>query len=190
MHVMGDTYLMAQEYAVAGQVREEAIYRRYAPDVFAYLLRHVPTYQDAEDLLLEVFLIVLEKLPSLIIDEQRLAAYARTIARNKMVDYYRQRGKRQIVPLEEVAETVFEPDELAPEQRALAGEQMAHLRQLFAELPEQQQMVLRLRFIHGLHSREIAAHLAKSENAVRVMLSRSLTFLRKQHAPHEERGQI
>jgi DNA-directed RNA polymerase specialized sigma24 family protein len=65
MNVMGDTYLMAQEYAVARQVREEAIYRRYAPDVFAYLLRHVPTYQDAEDLLLEVFLIVLEKLPLL-----------------------------------------------------------------------------------------------------------------------------
>src|SRR6202171_1652916 len=104
MPVIGDAYLMAQKYAATRQAREEEIYRRHAPDVFAYLLRHVPTYQDAEDLLLEVFLIVLEKLPSLTIDEQRLAAYARTIARNKMVDYYRKRGKRQIVPLEDVAE--------------------------------------------------------------------------------------
>ncbi|HEY3994036.1 MAG TPA: sigma-70 family RNA polymerase sigma factor [Ktedonobacteraceae bacterium] len=187
MHAIGDVYLMAQEFAVAKQAREEAIYRRHAPDVFAYLLRHIPTYQDAEDLLVEVFLIVLEKLPSLTIDEQRLAAYARTIARNKMVDYYRQRGKRQIVSLEDVAETMYEPVHLSPEQRALAGEQIAHLHRIFKELPEQQQMVLRLRFIHGLHSREIAAHLAKSENAVRVMLSRSLTFLRKYHALREER---
>jgi RNA polymerase sigma-70 factor (ECF subfamily) len=85
--VIGDVYLLAQKYAAARQAREEERYRRNATDVFAYLLRHVPTYQDAEDLLLEVFLIVLEKLPSLTIDEQRLAAYARTIARNKMVDY-------------------------------------------------------------------------------------------------------
>lgn len=38
-----------------------------------------------------------------------------------MVDYYRQHGKRQIAPFEEVAETMSKPVHLAPEQRALAG---------------------------------------------------------------------
>jgi hypothetical protein len=37
---------MAQEYAADGRPGEEEVYRHYAPRVFAYLLRHVPTRQD------------------------------------------------------------------------------------------------------------------------------------------------
>lgn len=179
---------MVQKHTAARCTREEEVYRQYAPQVFAYLLRHLPTRQDAEDLLVEVFLAVLEKLPSLDVHEQRLAAYIHTVARNKMVDYYRERGKRQIIPLEAVLETAYEPDERAPEQLALANEQLADLRRAFNKLPEQQQTILRLRFVHGLHSGDIAVRLSKNENAVRVMLSRALKFLRKHHALTEERG--
>lgn len=178
---------MIEDYATARRAREEEVYRRHAPAVFAYLLRHVPVYQDAEDLLVEVFMALLEKLPSLDIDERRLAAYVQTIARNKMADYYRQRGRRQVIPLEAIAENVYESEELAPEQLALAGERFAGLHRAFSTLPEQQQTILRLRFIHGLRSGEIAAHLARSENSVRVMLSRSLKFLRKHDFLSEER---
>ena len=179
---------MVQEHAAARRAREEEVYRRHAPQVFAYLLRHSPTKQDAEDLLVEVFLAVLEKLPLLDIDEKRLAAYTQTVARNKMADYYRKRGKRQIVPLEAIMETTYEPEELAPERRVLAGEQLEELLQAFDALPELQQTILRLRFVHGLRSGEIAARLSKSENAVRVMLSRTLKFLRKHRSLNEERS--
>lgn len=179
---------MVQEHAAARCAREEVVYRRYAPQVFAYLLRHAPTHQDAEDLLVEVFLAVLEKLPLLDIDEQRLAAYIQTVARNKMADYYRKRGKRQIIPLDAIIETTYEPEEQAPEQLVLAGEQLAGLRKAFNALPQLQQTILRLRFVHGLRSGDIATRLSKNENAVRVMLSRALKFLRKHHALHEERS--
>jgi WD40 repeat protein len=50
---------MAQEYGTSEpsqeppeSLRDEDIYRRYAPQIFAYLLRNVPSHQDAEDLLL------------------------------------------------------------------------------------------------------------------------------------------
>ncbi|MGH2508896.1 MAG: RNA polymerase sigma factor [Ktedonobacteraceae bacterium] len=179
---------MVQEHAAARSAREEEVYRRYAPAVFTYLLRHIPIHQDAEDLLVEVFLAVLEKLPLLDIDEKRLAAYVQTVARNKMADYYRKRGKWQIVPLEAIMEIAYEPTELAPEQLVLAGEELANLRQAFGALPAQQQTILRLRFAHGLCSRDIAAHLSKKESAVRVMLSRALKFLRKHHALADERN--
>lgn len=179
---------MVQEYAAARRAREEEVYRRYAPEVFTYLLRHAPTHQDAEDLLVEVFMAVLEKLPSLAIDERRLAAYVQTVARNKMADYYRRRGKRQIIPLEAIVETEYEPAEMAPEQLVLAGEQLAGLHQAFNTLPELQQTILRLRFVHGLRSGDIAARLSKSENSVRVMLSRSLKFLRKHSSLNEGRS--
>ena len=178
---------MVQDYEAARRSRDEAIYRRYAPEVFTYLLHHIPMRQDAEDLLVEVFLAVLEKIPSLDIDERHLAAYVQAIARNKVADYYRKRGKRQIISLDALAETAYESEELAPEERAVAGEQITMLRHAFNELPELQQTILRLRFIHGLRSREIAAHLARSENSIRVMLSRSLKSLRKNSALREER---
>ena len=101
----GGTAVMVQEHVAARRAREEEVYRRYVPQAFTYLLRHAPTRQDAEDLLVEIFLVVLEKLPSLDIDERRLAAYVQAVARNKIADYYRQRGKRQIVPLEAIMET-------------------------------------------------------------------------------------
>lgn len=179
---------MAQEYAADGRPGEEEVYRHYAPRVFAYLLRHVPTRQDAEDLLVEVFIVVLEKLPSLDVDESRLSAYIQTVARNKVADLFRKRGKRQVVSLETVIETAYEPEGPAPELSVLTSERLEGLRKAFNALPELQQTILRLRFVHGLRSGDIADHLAKSENAVRVMLSRSLKFMRNHSSLDGERG--
>jgi RNA polymerase sigma-70 factor (ECF subfamily) len=163
------------------------VYRRYAPQIFAYLLRHAPSPQDAEDLLLEVFLPVLEKLSTLDQDEQRLAAYLQTVARNKVADFYRKHGRQQFTPLEEIAETVYLHDELTPEQLVLTHEREASLRQAVSTLPELQQTILRLRFSHGLRCGEIAARLARSESSVRMMLSRALRSLRGLCSIHEER---
>jgi len=180
---------MVQKYTTDGRLRAEEVYRRYAPRVFAYLLCHVPTRQDAEDLLVEVFIVVLGKLPSLDVDASRLAGYTQTVARNKVADLYRKRSKRQVVSLETVVETAYEPEGPAPELSVLTGERLEGLREAFNALPELQQTILRLRFVHGLRSSDIAAHLAKSENAVRVMLSRSLKFMRKYSSLDEERGE-
>lgn len=46
-----------------------------------------------------------------------------------------------------------------------------------ATLPEEQREALRLRYIEGLPSKEIAAQLGKTDGAVRVMLTRSLNRL-------------
>lgn len=177
---------LSQEYDTSESFQEEAVYRRYAPQVFAYLLRNTPSHQDAEDLLLEVFQIVLEKLPTLE-DTPRLGAYLQVVARNKMADYYRRRGQQQLIPLEDIAETVYEREELGPEQILLAQEQSANLRRVVNSLPELQQTILRLRFGHALRCREIAQKINKSENAVRMMLSRSLKHLRSLHSMYEER---
>lgn len=186
---------MAQEHGASepsqkhetSELFQEEVYQRYAPQIFAYLLRNIPSHQDAEDLLLEVFQAVLEKLPALEGDKPRLAAYLQAVAHNKMVDYYRRRGKQQMIPLEEIAKTAYEREELAPEWVLLTREQYANLHQAINSLPELQQTILRLRFGHALRCGEIAKRLGKSENAVRMMLSRSLKQLRSLHSMYEER---
>jgi RNA polymerase sigma-70 factor, ECF subfamily len=175
-----------QRYQTPEPSQEEAVYQRYAPQIFAYLLRNIPSHQDAEDLLLEVFQVVFEKVPVLE-NMPRLAAYLQTVARNKMVDYYRRHGKHQLIPLEEIAEAAYEREELAPERILLTREQYVHLHQAVNSLPALQQTILRLRFGHALRCGEIAQKLGKSENAVRMMLSRSLKQLRSLHSRYEER---
>jgi len=175
-----------QRYGASDLSQEEVIYRRYAPRIFAYLLRNISSHQDAEDLLLEVFQVAFEKLSTLE-DMPRPAAYLQTVAHHKMVDYYRRRGKHQQISLEEVAETTYEREELAPERILLTREQYAHLHQAVNSLPALQQTILRLRFGHALRCGEIAQKLGKSENAVRMMLNRSLKHLRSLHSRYEER---
>ncbi len=177
---------MAEEYA-ARQAYQEVVYRRHAPQIYAYLLRHIPSPQDAEDVLLEVFLPVLEKLPTLDRDERRLAAYLQTVARNKVADYYRRRGKLQLTPLEKITDIIYAREEQAPEQFVLAREQEAVLWQAVSTLPELQQTILRLRFGHGLRCGEIATQLARSESSVRMMLCRALKALRELRFISEER---
>ena len=66
------------------------LYRSYAPGILAYLRRHVPTQEDAEDLLLDVFLAALEYEPRLAgLAEDELRAWLATVARNKMIDHHR-----------------------------------------------------------------------------------------------------
>lgn len=53
------------------------------------------------------------------------------------------------------------------------------LQQALAELPEEQRLVLRLRFVDGLATKEIAEQIGKSDGAVRVMLSRTIGQLQQ-----------
>jgi len=51
------------------------------------------------------------------------------------------------------------------------------LKRLIDELPEEQRQAVRLRYVDGLPTREIAVRLGKSDVAVRVMLSRTMQKL-------------
>lgn len=54
------------------------------------------------------------------------------------------------------------------------------------KLPEDQREALRLRYVEGLQSKEIAERIGKSDGAVRVMLSRSLSKLQAILGPELE----
>lgn len=53
------------------------------------------------------------------------------------------------------------------------------LQQALAQLPELQREAIRLRYVQGLGSKEIAQLLGKSDGAIRVMLTRSLDKLQQ-----------
>lgn len=89
------------------------------------------------------------------------------IARNKLIDTLRRRGRRIFVDIDDFAETI--PSE--PESETMSAAEMAM--QLEA-LPKRQREVLHSIAIDSLSIKETAAKLSMNEGAVRVALHRGL----------------
>ncbi|HLX57282.1 MAG TPA: sigma-70 family RNA polymerase sigma factor [Ktedonobacteraceae bacterium] len=166
------------------------IYQRHAQAVLLYLRRYLAIREDAEDLLLEVFLRAIEKQIPLTLPEEEQRAWLLHVARQKLADYYRQRIRHPSVPLNEMSIEQLVADEHSPEHIALRHEDHRLLHERFAALPEQYQTVLWLRFAYGLRSKAIGQQLQKSEGAARTLLCRALNHLRSMYhqggSPHHD----
>jgi RNA polymerase sigma-70 factor (ECF subfamily) len=164
-----------------------ALYEQHASAVLMYLRRHGAQNEDAEDLLLEVFLAAMESSTLLNMGSGEQRAWLQRVAHNKLVDHQRQTFRRRFVALDEAMEALFDEDS-APEHVALRNENHTQLREHLATLPELQQEVLHLRFALGLRSKEIAQVLNKSDEAIRTLLSRAINVLRTIYN-QKERGE-
>ncbi len=92
------------------------------------------------------------------------------IARNKLIDALRRRGKRIFVNIDDFSETLAGE---APAETASAGEVTAHLN----ALPQRQREVLQSIAVDASSIRETAAKFSMTEGAVRVALHRGLAAL-------------
>jgi RNA polymerase sigma-70 factor, ECF subfamily len=125
--------------------------------------------EEAEDVVQETLLAIHLKRhtwdPSL-----PLGPWVRAIARNKLIDAIRRRGRRDQVPIDDVVDTLAAD---AGEPTPLPGRLETHLQ----SLPDRQQSVVRAISLDGASIRETAVRLNMSEGAVRVALHRGLAAL-------------
>lgn len=163
----------------------KTLYLRFAPAILAYLSRQVANLQDAEDLLLEVFIVALKSETVFGLPAERQLAWLRRVARNKVIDRYRHTALLSLLPLELAAEV--EDQQLTPEQRVERQENYTRLRQALEQLSPVQQELIQLRYGNGLRFSEIADLLAKPEGTLRKLLTRTLRQLRT-HYDQIERG--
>jgi RNA polymerase sigma-70 factor, ECF subfamily len=154
------------------------LYDRYASSIFAYVRLYTPSWEDAEDITLEVFTAALEWENFSALTERQQLSWLRRVAHNKLVDRYRSAVHLLAVPLEQVMDTVRAEEALAPEQMVLREEELERLNQAVRSLPLFQQQLLQLRFGDGLHFAEIAVLLNKREATVRKLCSRTIALLR------------
>ena len=155
------------------------LYRKYAPGLLTYVRMRITSEEDAEDLVVEVFLAAIENAKVAVLSEKAKQLWLWRVTRNKVIDSYRRAKTRQNVTLEYVADGLFEDEMAGPEYAALRQEDYMELYAHLQSLPPLQQQILRMRFGQDLSCREIATTLGKQENVVRVTLSRSLNLLRK-----------
>ncbi len=112
--------------------------------------------------------------------EQPLGPWVRAIARHKLIDALRRRGRRIEVPIEAVLETLA-----ADEPRSDLDRQDAA--RLVNGLRGRQQAIVRAISIEGQSIRQVAERLDMNEGAVRVALHRGLKALADMHRKgHEE----
>ncbi len=140
-----------------------SLYTCFAATIFTYLSQQVPNEQDAEDLLLEVYLAALKNDSLSTMSAPSQLAWLRRVARNKVIDRYRHITLLALLPIEQAME--MQDDALTPEQ--------------YAEQQEKFTELLRLRYRNGLRFHEIAALLERPEGTVRKLFVRTLHQLRE-----------
>ena len=176
--------MQQQDEHKLAQNSDNTLYERHAAIILAYVRSRTASWQDAEDLTLEVFLTALEHDNlSWLTDKQQLVWLWR-VAHNKLIDSYRRPGQPPAVSLEQVVENASHDETLTPEQLVLRSEELERLYKAIGKLPPQQQQVLQLRYGEGLRFAEIAVLLNKREATVRKICSRSLALLRRIYEQH------
>jgi len=167
--------------------KKSALYTEFAATILVYVFRLVSNRQDAEDLLLEVFMAAFSSETVLQLSAKQQLAWLRRVARNKAIDRYRHASRFTMVPLEEAGD--MEDEESAPQLLAERRQAYERLSQVVAGLPPVQQELLRLRYGHDLRLNQIAEHLSKPEGTVRKLLSRTLRGLRRRYEQSESGGE-
>ncbi len=152
-----------------------SLYQRYVEPVFYYLFSRVGNAQEAEDLTAQTFLTAFETFHQLR-DETRFAPWLFTIARNKAMDYFRH-NHHQMVSLDQEDLPSQESDLLS---NVIQSEKSRHLSQLIHKLSEEEQELLRLRYLAEMGFPEIALLLHKKEGTVKKSLYRLLERLHRQ----------
>lgn len=148
------------------------LYRAFVHPVYRYLYSRVRQAVDAEDLTAQVFLEALESLGRYR-QTGPFAAWLFTIARRRMIDYFRRRRP--------AAELTEQPDPSAdPLHQVIHSERRRCLQDRISHLKEDDQELLRLRFAAGLSFAEIAVVLGGREAAVKMSLYRLLKRLENQ----------
>lgn len=166
-----------------GQI--ESLYQRYAPVILKSLQQRGVPQEDAEDLLVDVFLAAITSTSLIQIPDEHKIAWLLRVATNKQIDYYRRKTTHTNQPLDENTLLLESPED-SPEIWAVRNETGGQLRQTIEGLSEIQQTVLRLRFDEDLPTKEIAKILHKTDNTIRVLLSRTMNVLRTLYQPHKE----
>lgn len=148
------------------------LYQSHVQVIFRYIMYRVGDTVQAEDLTADVFVKALESLSRYRDQGKPFVAWLYRIAHARVVDHYRRSDRRPIAS--EIDTVVFDPDWDADILRRQAARA---LRQAIANLTDDQQQVIILRFIEGYRIETVAEVMGKQPNAIKALQFRALRAL-------------
>src|SRR6266700_746325 len=175
---MGSSF---SEEEAARRARMEALFREHFADLYRYIYSKVKQVALAEDLTSYVFL----KAFRWLVEDRgadRVRSWFYATARTTIADYWQERERMPLLPLDVVEEMAFEIS-AENEQESQVYERVQHLLLL---LPPRDRQILTLRYLQGYSAAEVAQALGLSAGNVRVLHLRALRRAALLEA--EERG--
>ena len=143
------------------------LYLRYADNVYGYVCSLVQDKHEAEDVTQQLFANLCKRLERYEPRAAPFSSWILRVAHNAAIDHVR---ARRPILCEEVRNGDHVYDE--PDQ------QRRDLREALESLPEDQRLVIVMRFVLGLSPAEVAARIGRSEDAVHGLQHRGRRSLR------------
>jgi len=154
------------------------LYRQYAPAIFRFCRRTLPTREDAEDATTEIFVKVRQKLGTY--DATRpFTAWLYKVASNHCWDLLRRRRIRQDLETGDLETLPLEHPDPSQLERLQAEHSSRQVRNGLAKLPDRARMALVLRYYADMSYDEIAETLGVRRAFVGVLLLRARHQLRE-----------
>jgi RNA polymerase sigma factor (sigma-70 family) len=157
-----------------------AIYDCYAASIYRYILSRTGNIEDTKDLTSQTFLTAIEAF-SRYREQGYVSAWLFSIARSKYIDYLRKMVRQS--RMEQVPNIDLELDLL---NQVVATERIVALRRKIRALSEEDQELLRLRYVADLSFPEMAHLLKRKEDAVKKSLYRLQARLQSQMEQDDE----
>lgn len=159
------------------------LYDLYVEKIYRFVYFKISSKEEAEDITSNVFL----KVWSYLIEykEKEIESFSGLVyrvARNAIIDFYRERARRQECALEN---TLNLPVEEKGYRGAEIDQEVEQLMQIIKKLKQEYQEVLLLKYVDELTTSEIANILGKSKTSVRVTLHRAMKKLQELSTQYE-----
>lgn len=185
------------EQARAGNVESLAEYLDYRKaDLTAFILGKMgPALRgkvEAADVFQEVCRTAVQTVDQVDLSEYDLFGWFCALAKRRVVDAQRRFSAQKRASAREIGLHASGPDAsqgglinllvasiTSPSQAFSRDQREFRMLNALSQLPEAQQTVLRLRYVDGLPSKEIAEKIGKSDGATRVLITRSIKKLEK-----------
>jgi RNA polymerase sigma-70 factor (ECF subfamily) len=163
--------IAAQEPGSA-EPAETELYRRFAPRVRLYGLRHLRDEESARDLVQQVMLLTIQKLRGgAIRDTDQIGSFILGVSRTMAIDLKRRERRR-----ERLRETfAVEPAVSGPDDSAL---DLDRLENCLGRLAERERMIVLLTFYAERSARQVGDEMTMTEGNVRVTRHRAIGKLR------------
>lgn len=153
------------------------LYERFFDQIFRYVSFKTGSPTEAEDITGEVFVRMIESIHRFKWQGHPFSSWLFRIAHNLIVDYFRKKGKKALVPLEGSADNL-QSDQVDVDRRIDLELAMDEIRRAMEGLTELQREVISMRFAGGLSVAETARAIGKKDNAIKALQHAGLKKLR------------
>jgi len=159
------------------------LYDIYVDKIYRFVYFKITNKEEAEDITSSVFLKVWSYLIEYTEKEiESFSGLVYRIARNAVIDFYRQRARRQECALEN---NLNLPIEDKGYKMVEVDQEVEQLMEVIKKLKQEYQEILLLKYVDELSTNEIADILGKSKTSVRVTLHRAMKKLKELSTQYE-----